>query len=73
MSNVQLSAIVDAFNVFNLFDKDWAMAVTQVDQEWSWGVYYEDPDPGRQTNDNYGNPIAYQSPWSVRLGLKLSW
>lgn len=73
ISNLQISAILDAFNVFNLISKDIAMAATQVDQEWSWGVYSYDPDPKKKTNPNWGEPIAYQDPWSVRFGLKLSW
>jgi hypothetical protein len=73
ISNVQLSAIVDAFNVFNLFGKDVAMAAIQVDQEWSWSVYSYDPDPKLKTNDNWGAPSDYQKPWSIRFGLRLNW
>ncbi len=73
ISNVQISAIVDAFNIFNLFGKDVAMTATQVDNEWSWGVFYDSPDPTLQTNDNWGKPSAYQDPWSIRFGLRLGW
>lgn len=73
VSNVQISAIVDAFNVFNLFGKNTSLAAIQVDQEWSWGVYVDDPDPTLKTNDNWNQPSDYQDPWSVRFGLKLAW
>jgi len=73
ISNFQLSAIVDAFNVFNLFGKDVSMAAVQVDQEWSWGVFPDDPDPSLKTNDNWSAPSDYQDPWAIRFGLKLSW
>jgi hypothetical protein len=74
VSNVRLSAIVDAFNVFNIFDPEGlAMTATVVDQEWSWGIYEDDPDPGLKTNDDYGKPLLFQPPWRLRFGLKLSW
>jgi len=73
IQNYQVSVILDSFNTLNAFNKNWAMAATQVDQAWSWGVYPGDPDPYRQTNPNWGNPLAYQSPWSFRFGLKLGW
>ncbi|MBN1222305.1 MAG: TonB-dependent receptor [Candidatus Aminicenantes bacterium] len=73
ISKFKISAILDSFNVFNSFNKNWAMSTTLVDEDWSWGVYFDDPDPQRQTNPNWGNPLAYQDPWSFRFGLKLSW
>ncbi len=74
VSNVRVSAIVDAFNLFNIFGPDSiAMTATQVDQEWSWGVYADDPDPGLKTNDDYGKPLSYQPPWRLRFGLRISW
>ncbi len=73
VSNVKISAIVDGFNVFNLFGKTTSLAATEVDQEWSWGVYPGDPDASLQTNDDYGEPQKYQKPYSIRFGLRLSW
>jgi hypothetical protein len=73
VSNVKISAIVDAFNVFNLFGKTTSLAATEVDQEWNWGVYPGDPDASDQTNDDYGKPQKYQDPYSIRVGLRLSW
>jgi len=74
LSNVNVSAIADLFNAFNVFGNDVAMTETQVDQEWSWGVYEDDPiDPKRQTNDDYGKPLSYQPPWKLRFGVRISW
>jgi hypothetical protein len=73
VSNVQVSAILDVFNVFNILGNDVSMAATNVDQEWSWGIYSTDANPAEGTNEFYRDPISYQDPWKLRFGLRLSW
>ncbi|HLE19712.1 MAG TPA: hypothetical protein VJB88_01205, partial [Vicinamibacteria bacterium] len=71
-----LRFIADVFNVTN------RQAAGLLDQEWTFEPLEETVDPNEcggadpncpAGNPNYGKPLAYQGPFSLRLGVKLTW
>jgi outer membrane receptor protein involved in Fe transport len=79
-SGLELGLVADIFNLTN------QQRATAVDETWTWLPLFETVDPnecggpgtGPGTecpwgNPNWGSPVAFQLPRTLRLGAKLSW
>ena len=66
-SGIDLQLVADIFNVTDQSEP------TAVDQTWTFARLPETPTPpDAQGNDNFGEPLQYQQPRTIRLGARLS-